>query len=311
MKTHLIQSVIDTLYRHPLSALKRLAKFGGYFSYRRMLYNQRLMEKAAVHLPPVHTAADGLPVYFLTGKKYLYQTLFCIASLTRHSTENFHFILVDDGTFDAPLIGLVNRQLPGATIITRDIVEHNLERHLPESRYPCLRNKRAEYPHIKKLTDIHTLPGRSWKLVIDSDMLFQDEPAAMISWLKKPDMPIHMKDCQESYGYSRGLMEQLAGAKIPPLLNVGIIGLNSAQVNWDKLETWVSILEEKEGKTYYLEQALSAMLVGTCPAVLLPADRYIVNPGTGEILNGTGILHHYVDLSKKGYFNLAWRRFIP
>ncbi|WP_432329164.1 hypothetical protein ACRQ5D_13040 [Mucilaginibacter sp. P25] len=119
-----------------------------------------------------------------------------------------------------------------------------------------------------------------------------------------------MIDCTEAYGYSRQLMEQLAGAPVKPLLNVGAIGLKSEAIDWDKLENWVKTLEEQEGTSYYLEQALSAMMIADTDAAVLKAGDYIVNPGPDQIKNKTGILHHYVDLSKEGYFKQAWKHFL-
>jgi hypothetical protein len=90
---------------------------------------------------------------------------------------------------------------------------------------------------------------------------------------------------------------------------VGAIGLKSEAINWNKLENWVKTLEEQEGTSYYLEQALSAMLIGKIDATVLKTGDYIVNPSADQIKNKTGILHHYVDLSKEGYFKHAWKHF--
>lgn len=293
-----------------MSELKKFRRFGGYLSYRQIMNNRKLMEESSRNLPSVTSNPKGFAIYFLTGKQYLYQTLFCIQSLTKHSTEKFKFILVDDGSFNDEILMQINTQLPGAEIITQLTIEKNLKDFLPQHNYSYLHNKRKIYPHIKKLTDIHTIPTAGWKLVLDSDMLFWDEPKEIIEWLKKCCRPIHMVDCTESYGYSRQLMEQLAEAPIPSLLNVGVIGLNSNDISWDKVENWIKILEEKEGKTYYLEQALSAMLIGNNTTVILNKDKYIVNPSKETIRDNVGILHHYVDLSKEGYYNIAWKKVI-
>ncbi|MFC0514568.1 hypothetical protein ACFFGT_10160 [Mucilaginibacter angelicae] len=305
----MIQQFIDILYRHPMSELKRRARFGGLLSYGQMMANRRSMEKASGRLPAVISRPAGLPVHFLTGKKYLYQTLFCISSLHRFSGDQFRFILVDDGTFDEHMIRQIEKQLPGAAIFLQADIEQRLDLLLPAANYPVLRHKRMVYPHIKKLTDIHTLPGADWKLVLDSDMLFFDDPVELTNWLREPSAPLYMTDCTESYGYSTILMEKLAGARIPSLLNVGAIGLQGSSINWEKLEHWIRVLEEKEGSTYYLEQALSAMLTAGSTAAVLPAEKYIVNPGSQLVSAGSGVLHHYVDLSKKGYYNSAWRQF--
>ncbi|MGY3211664.1 hypothetical protein [Mucilaginibacter sp. HD30] len=306
----MLQAIINVLYRYPLSYLKRVNSMGGILSYRSMKQGQRQMRSAAFKLSPVHSSANGLPVYFLTGKNYLYQTLFCITSLTKCSAEQFKFILIDDGSFDEKLISLIKRQLPGAAIIQKQSIEDNIQTALPANKYPVLNHKRAEYAHIKKLTDVHTLPGKDWKLVLDSDMLFWGEPTQLIAWLKNSSKPVHMVDCTESYGYPIALMEQLASAKIPALLNVGVIGLQSSSICWQELEDWTATLETQEGKTYYLEQALSAMLVAKQTCLILDKQDYIVNPGDDAVSHNKGILHHYVDQSKKAYYTTAWKKLI-
>lgn len=302
----MLQQIINMLYRYPKARLKTFRRFGGYLNYRQMLHSREQMKQAALNLPPVTSTEGGLPVYFLTGKNFLYQTLFCIQSLTQVTSTKFQYILVDDGSFTPDIIAQINRQLPGAIIVTQDMIENNLQNTLPYNQYPNLNQKRKVYPHIKKLTDVHCLPGDPWKLVLDSDMLFWAEPKEIIDWLKNPTKPIHMVDCNEAYGYSRKLMTELTGTLIPDLLNVGVIGLSNEFINWPKLESWVKTLEQQEGGSYYLEQALTAMLVGETESIVLDSNKYKVNPTLSN--SADRILHHYVDLSKKEYYNIAWKQ---
>lgn len=116
-----------------------------------------------------------------------------------------------------------------------------------------------------------------------------------------------MTDCVESYGYSRPLMEELAGAPIPSLLNVGICGLRSEDLDWEELEHWCRTLLEREGTSYYLEQALVAMLAARSAPVVMHREDYITFPDRQQVREGYGILQHYVADSKPWYFGGAWR----
>ena len=275
-----------------------------------MLASQSQMKKAAYKLSPMPCFDDGLKIYFLTGKNFLYQTLFCIYSIAKFSEEKFQFVLVDDGSFDETDLHFINSKLPGCLIITKETINDNLAQLLPIEQFPYLHHKRKVYPHIKKLTDVHSLRNLGeWKLVIDSDMLFWAEPAEIISWLKNPTSVIYMKDCEESYGFNTKDMETLCGNPIPDKLNVGVIGINSTTINWEEVEGWAKKLEVAYA-SYYLEQALSAMIVAGENKTMLPAAKYIVNPNLAEIKNPIGFLHHYVDLSKAGYFNIAWKNLL-
>ena len=303
----LLQKLINILYRFPKSKLNTYKRFGGYGNYRKMMDGSKKMRSAVHDLPVSVVCTAGLPVYFLTGEKYIHQTLFCINSLLKVSKEKYHFFLVDDGTFNDAIIDLTAKKLPGATIVTTEQINENLANYLPPDKFPVLNFKRKTYPHIKKLMDIHTISPMGWKLVLDSDMLFWKEPTAINNWLKQPDRPIHMVDSEESYGYKTALMQEICGEIIPSLLNVGVIGLNSADLKWEKLEEWIQLLEEKEGTSYYLEQALTAMIVAATDAVVLNKNDYKVNPTQLDLELESNILHHYVDLSKAIYYKKAWK----
>jgi len=268
-----------------------------------MLQGRDKMIKASHTLPAIPSHQDGLQIYFLTGKDYLYQTLFCAYSLVKFSKEKYQFTLVDDGSFTEDLKSRTKKQMPGVIILDTNQINRNLDLFLPIHNYPFLQNKRTVYPHLRKLTDVHTIDD-GYKLVLDSDMLFFKEPTEMIDWLKAPSGSLFMVDCAESYGYSQQLMEDLVGEQIPKLVNVGTFGFNSSAISWQQMENWGKNLEEKEGTTYFLEQALSAMLVANRSKTILNKEEYVVNPSQ-NLENAK--LHHYVDLSKKFYWETAWK----
>ncbi len=305
----MFQQIINIFYRYPRSAVGKYKRFGGYLKYLEMIRERNRMNAASRDLPALTVDQEGIKIYFLTGKKHFYQTLFCIHSINGATTMPLNYILVDDGSIDDRLYTRIKRQLPGATVISRQSIDERLEKYLPEEKYPNLHRKRRIYPHLKKLTDIHMLPFGGWKLVLDSDMLFFSTPDVLLNWLREPLQPVHMVDCIESYGYSHGLMSSLCGSPLPQLVNVGIIGLNSNDLDWIKIDDWIGRLEEQEGTSYYLEQALTAMIIAGRPSTVLPAAEYIVNPSPGTVLGKKGVLHHYVDISKMGYFKTAWRNF--
>jgi len=301
----MFQELINQLYRYPKSNWKTIQRFGGYISYQKMLSAQKQMQKYSAKLPPILSHHDGLPIYFLTGKSHLYQTLFCAYSLSKVTTEKIQFTLVDDGSFDDGLIHQAKQQMPNVRLVLKDEIEKNLEYLLPINEYPYLHHKRKVYPHIKKLTDIHTIDPNTFKLVLDSDMLFWDEPITILNWLKKPDGCVYMLDCEESYGYDKDLMKSLCGFEIPKMMNVGAFGFNSAILNWKNIENWSHSLENQQGASYFLEQALSAMLIANEEKTILDKAEYIVNPNDDNF----GTLTHYVDLSKKRYYTSDWKYF--
>jgi hypothetical protein len=304
-----LQQLINVLYRYPKEKIKQIKRFGGIAEYHKMKLGRKKMEAASYRLKPVESFEEGFPIYFLTGKKYLYQTLFCITSLVKTCNAKFKFILVDDGSFDKDLITRITIQLPKSIIITSKEISSNLHYYLPKNIYPTIHKKREIYPHLKKLTDIHTLLSDEWKLVLDSDMLFWSEPIALINWFTHQDNFIFMSDCGEAYGYPRPVLELICGHEIPEKINVGVAGMHSCSIDWHKIETWIKELEKNHGASYYLEQALTAMIVSNKPIKILPDENYVVGPQALHSQSSL-ILSHYVDLSKKRYFTSEWKKFI-
>jgi len=294
------------LYFRPRSWFNNVSKFGGLLNSLKIDHGRKAMAKAARDLFVNAPSAPTTDIYFLTGKKYWALTAFCMYSLARVSTISLRPVFIDDGSFDEGFIKNIKSQFPGCLIKLSAEIELIIAQKLPEDKYPNLYKKRSVYPHIKKLIDVH-IGSTGWKMVLDSDMLFFKPPVEICDWLKQPEQPFFLHDPITSYHYSLTLMEELAGDKINPNINVGAAGLKSEDINWDKLEHWVKTLEEKEGTSYLLEQALTAMLVAGKETLIADKDAYVVMPGKNEVENPNATLYHYVDAAKEWYYKKAWK----
>ncbi|MEM9922925.1 MAG: glycosyl transferase [Cyanobacteria bacterium P01_D01_bin.50] len=268
----------------------------------------RQMEAAAYRLPTINVddSKETFDIYFLSGQKFWYQTSFCAYSMAQNANINLRPVIYDDGTLAQKYTHQIRRIFPNAKIVSIAEIEEQLERYLPVSQFPYLRERRANYPNMRKLTDIHLgTPG--WKLVLDSDMLFFRTPSFLLNWLQSSQKPCCMIDTETSYGYSDELMTSLTKAKLPKLVNVGICGINSSAIDWEELEFWCKTLIEKEGTHYYQEQALVAMMLANQGCDKAPASDYIVMPDRDEAIQPEAVLHHYVSDSKPWYFRYGWK----
>ncbi len=295
------------LWHAPRSALARSRREGGPINQWIDTQGRRAMQAAAARLSPRPTPPPlAAEVCFLTGRKYWYQTAFCAWSLSHYADREFVPVLLDDGSFDARLRAECQRVFPGAILPDRAELEARLETHLPAARFPNLRAQRLTYLHLRKLTDAHA-GRRGWRLVLDSDMLFLRRPDALLAWLDTPSRPLHMLDVQDAYGYPDTTLRELAGRPLPVQVNVGVCGLRSEAIDWEQLEWWAASLIARHGTSYYLEQALVALLLAGAEPIRLPAADYRLLPTETECRTPTAALHHYVAESKRGYFRHAWR----
>jgi hypothetical protein len=297
------------LWHRPIGAMTNSVRHGGPLAQRTTARAQAEMMAAAESLPsqPARTGAPS-SVHFLTGRRFAYQTAFCLHTLAHYSTTPITPEFYDDGSLDTASRALLLRLTPNARIHDASILRDRLDQFLPSTRFPVLRERWLNYPHLRKLIDVH-LGRAGWRLVMDSDLLFWQDPRFLIDWLATPDRPLHATDCEENYGYPRAKLEQLAGCPIPTLVNVGLCGLRSDSIDWEYLEHASASLIDQHGTSYYLEQALVALLVARSPVpcAVAPASDYITYPKPAEIAAPTAVMHHYVDLSRDAYHRQAWR----
>jgi hypothetical protein len=301
------EGIKNAIYRKPIGEIRKIKSLGldGYFLMDKWSKN---MEKAVETLPPLEFAGPGLEVWYLTGNKFWYQTVFCAWSLAKYSKRNIALRLVDDGSLTEWQINQMKQIFSDVIVQTPFNCDATMDKYLPSDKFPRLRNLRCVYPHIRKLTDVH-VGSTGQKLVMDSDMLFFGRPVLLLNWLESKTIkgPIYMTDVIESYGYPRYLLEELVGATIPNRVNVGICGLWSDSLDWSEIEYWCKELQSRFGNSYYLEQALVSMLVARQTSFQVPEDDYIVLPNFQQIINKEGVLQHYVSESKKHYFKFGWR----
>jgi hypothetical protein len=300
--------MVYLLYHYPLAEVRRTIREGGPWQQWLDRRGRSEMRSAAARLPAVPDFADPpLELHQLTGREFAFQSTFCLWTLAHAAQRLVAPIFYDDGTLRPEQRKDLLSIFPLGRVIAHEETWSRLERHLPEKRFLVLRERFEKYPQIRKLINPH-LGSSGWKLVLDSDLLFYRRPGFILDWLGDPQRPLHMIDVADAYGYSPRLLEKFAGGPIPHRVNVGLCGLLSESLDWEKLEWWCARLLQAEGSHYLLEQALTALLLTGQSCAIAPAHEYVTLPDKDEIFFPTAAMHHYVAGSKRWYFREAWRR---
>lgn len=307
------------LYYRPMGFLKQRIREGGFIEWWKTERGRRQMEKAAAVLrceasdfrfKMEHAATPKqFALHMLVGNRFWFMAAFALKSLQRRIIRPIRAHLYDDGTLGSFQRDRLSDLGVEVIIYGCTDIEARMEECLPEGRYPYIRERRRNLPPFKKLLDPH-VGSSGAKLMMDADILFFDEPTELLEWFDNPVGMLCATDMQENYGYTRSLMEGLVGRSMPLAVNSGITGFKSESLDWDKLEYWCREMITREGTSYYLDQALVAMLCSQGPFVQLGAERYITGPSDVQVLDKVGVVQHYVDLSKKEYFRSAWREFV-
>ncbi|HOY53112.1 MAG TPA: glycosyl transferase family 2 [Opitutaceae bacterium] len=297
----------------PLEAIKTSWREGGPLEQWKTERGRREMVKYAEVFPPLRipTTGESFAVHMLTGKRFWYQSAFCLHSLARVIPGRLVAYIYDDGTLDEAAASRLSRLGIDVRIYSYATLLQWLDARLPVSRYPFLRQRWGDYPIIRKLIATHIRPdAQGWQLIIDSDLLFFREPTFIINWLRAPDRPFHAVDVETSYGYSLGLLNSITPAPVKERVNAGLYGLNSDTLDWDFLEKVAHRLWEAEGPKYFFEQAILAILVAGLDCAIAPEADYITLPRLPEARDCHAVMHHYVAHSKRWYFRHNWRRVV-
>lgn len=302
--------IVYQLWHRPVGALRSSVAAGGPLAQWQTARGRRAMIEAARTLP-VPAVSPGAPtaaleLHLLTGSRFWDQTAFCLWTFARQSGRTLAPVIYDDGTLASSECDHLRRLFPAIRFVSKPAAAAALETRLPAATYPFLHDRWRHYPNIRKLIDPH-LGSTGWKLVIDSDLLFFRRPDFLLNWLDTPDRPLHAVDNETSYGYDRSLMDRLAGAHVDDLVNVGLTGLRSDTLDWDRIEYFCRELITASGTHYFLEQALIAMLVAGRERAIAPAADYITCPVPPEANACRAVMHHYVAHSKPWYFRQNWR----
>lgn len=295
------------LWFEPLGMVRKSLREGGPIEQRHTRIGREAMREAAKTMAPLAAPPAGpdAEVAYLSGARFWDQTLLCFVSLQKVCPFRVIPVIHDDGSLDATAEAKIRRVVPWARIEHAEQIRARLDMALPESRFPSLRARRLVYPHLRKLTDIHAGIAKP-TLVADSDMLFFKRPDALLDWFVAPH-PLYMRDVETAYGYPLDVLDRLAGAPVPPAVNVGLYALDSAAIDWERVEQWCAAQLADHGSHYLQEQALTAMLFAGQEAAALSRVDYVVMPDEVEAAAPRGVLHHYVALSKKHYFRHNWR----
>ena len=300
--------ILYLLWHKPRAEFRQSIVDGGPLEQWKTHRGRVAMEQAAWQLPPPPVfGGAALALHMLTGRRFWYQTAFCLWTFARQGRRDLAPVIIDDGSLEPEQAAALQRIFPAAKIRTHAENTARLDEHLPRDRFPALRIRLMEFPLLQKLTAPH-VGFTGWKLLIDSDLLFFHRPALLLEWLDAPSMPLRATDIQNAYGYPLALLGELAGQPVPELVNTGLIGLCSEEIDWDQVESWCHTLIERQGTQYYQEQALVALLLAGRPHVTAPITDYVTLPRPPEAIECRAIMHHYVAGSKRWYFRHNWRR---
>jgi hypothetical protein len=250
--------------------------------------------------------APPLRVSSLTSHRHAPITAVALLSLERTAGRPVAPVLHDDGTMDDGDRNFLRRLFPHVRYVGADEALAALDAKLPALQHPFLRQLRQSFFMMRKFMDAHVVSD-DWKVVLDADVFFFRRPEQLLATIDSHRWA-HMVDCQSSYGCPTQTLDQLAGCSVHPRLNAGLVHIHSAAIDWDHVEYCARVILAKHGWSYFLEQALLAVLMARHGGEPLDAEDYLVYPTAAQAARPTQVAQHFVDRSSLLLFRHGWRQ---
>lgn len=293
-----------------------LARTYGWRLVWRAASGDRAMRRAACQLlpPPAQERALAAPICFLTGPRFIHQTLFCAHSFARRAAVSAHCEFLSDGRLDAENIGALRRVFPQATVRPAAELDQLVAQELPPERFPALHAVRKTFVLLRKLTD--AMAGRSgYRLLFDSDMLFWSAPSELLTRAAASE-PLYLADTvDDGYTTTRAALTRTLGVPVARGVNSGLVGLDAGRIDWNLMERGCAFLRTQAGDQRLLEQTLWAVALGAGDARPLAPDSYrvVVDPPHWQRARAQSpapALLHYAWQARLPYAAGEWRRYL-
>jgi hypothetical protein len=193
---------------------------------------ERRMRQAAGTLKRLErTNALAIPVCFLTGPRFIHQTLFCAHSFQNAAGKEFPMEVFSDGRLGDADAAKLRQVFPHATIALGAELDARVADALPPGKFPALHAVRKSLALLRKLTD--AMAGRrGYRLFFDSDMLFWRTPSESLTRAAAGE-PLYMADTvADGYTATRADITRALGVPVAAGVNSGLVGLDAGSIDW-------------------------------------------------------------------------------
>jgi predicted nucleotidyltransferase len=283
---------------------------GALTAYYRDIVRPRILRTE----PFADTTDRTCELHVLTCKDDWLNLIWGLKSFYHYSQRHYALCIHDDGTIPAGGLEQLHRHFPAARIISRD--EADARAQIELGGYPrCLEFRRKNRLSPKAL-DFSAFLAGDRMLIFDSDLLFFEEPAALLERIEDPGYRrnIFNTDCNYGYTVSPDAVREQIGHELVPLINVGLGLVHKGSMRPDWCEEFLGLPGLCGSPFWWVEeQTVIALCSSRFGVDFLPEEYTIrLDPGLG----GRPI-RHYIGrirdrlMYSEGIRTLDERNFLP
>ncbi len=261
--------------------LRARQKFG--HGVRAAWYRDNVRPRIVRRRPVEGPAAGGSPeshceIHVLTSSGDWLNLLWVLHSLFASTQRRFALCIHDDGSLDEQAIRTLLQHVPWARVVRRSDADRHLDQVL--ASFPRCKALRYAHPLALKVFDFNAYLHADRMFMLDSDILFFDEPEALFARLDDPDFKHNTLNMDWSYGYSLSearIREQLPDFTFISHINSGLGLIHEGAVRFDWAEEILG-QEAMHERPHCMEQTITALCCARHGFTPLP-DEYTVELG--------------------------------
>lgn len=271
-------------------------------AYYRDVIRPRILESSPV-VGPTDTQCE---IHVLTSAKDVLDLMWGLKSFYRASGRRYALCIHDDGTLTADLQAHLRTHFPAARLISRPEADAAV---LPTlAGHPrCVDFRRSNHL-APKLFDFGHFLRSDRMLLLDSDVLFFDQPTELLRRIEDPTYQLNTvnRDVASAYTVDPAEAKRLAGVALVPQFNSGLGLIHRGSLNLDWIEEFLA-LPGIIGHFWRIEQTLIALCSSRWGVELLPPEYDVRLDRQAD----HGPSRHYVGAIRHLLYRDGVRRLVP
>ncbi|WP_206603063.1 hypothetical protein [Leptolyngbya ohadii] len=221
--------------------------------------------------PIVETIDPTCEIHVFTCAKDWLNLVWTLKTFYYYSKRHYALCIHDDGTLTESDRASLRHHFPNARLIDRPSADARMFAEL--TRYPrCLEFRQTN--HLSpKVFDFASYLEADRMLLLDSDILFFQEPTILLRRIEDPDYTLNTVngDVDSAYTIDPTIVHQLCDFEVINCFNSGLGLIHKASLNFDWIEEFLA-LPGIIGHFWRIEQTLYALLSSKYGVELLPNE---------------------------------------
>lgn len=247
--------------------------------------------------PVAQTSDHTCEIHVLTCAKDWLNLVWTLKTFYHYSQRHYALCIHDDGTLTEENRATLHHHFPNARIIDRPAADARVLAEL--AAYPrCLEFRKTN--HLSpKIFDFTSYLDSDRMLLLDSDILFFQEPTALLRRIEDPQYALNTVngDMANAFTVDPAMVQDKCGFTMIQRFNSGLGLIHKASLNRDWIEEFLS-LPNVIGHFWQIEQTLYALCSSRYGGELLP-PLYDVHLEGG--INGAPSRHYVGKIRHRMY----------